>query len=289
MSLIALVAHTKHGIIPLVGTLNRAPQIEPGATNGNSMIAIGTAATDQRPKAQALSPEPIQMIRRREIVWSGWAKATRLNGKPRTCGQGQNCCGSRKKSHPNMNGVQTGKIQFNKSPKAPINIRTTKGSLQKAVLEYTLPQPPDEADDLIEMVIEMMTKHGQAKNWSAAAEIFDGESSTVMQHIMANGWLQQHIPPWCAEAQMTRGHIELKKCPPGGFYPGGRTTKAQNMEDTIRIFSACFCGSRWIRGARSRATTPDGKQQQSCCTETKSMATTNAKHLRRNAFLCSCG
>ena len=50
---------------------------------------------------------------------------------------------------------------------------------------------------------------------------------------------------------MTRGHIELKKCPPGGFNPGGRTSKEQNMEDALLIISACFCGSRWIRGASS--------------------------------------
>ena len=69
-----------------------------------------------------------------------------------------------------------------------------------------------------------------------------------MQHIMAKGWLKQLIPPLCEEAQMTRGHIELKKGPPGGFYPGGRTTKAQNMQDALLIVSACFCGSRWLRG-----------------------------------------
>ena len=104
-------------------------------------------------------------------------------------------------------------------------------------------------DEFIEMVIEMMTSHGRAKNLPITSDLFDGESSTVMQHIRAKCWIQQHIPPWCEEAQMIRGHIELKKCMPGGFYPGGRTIKAQFLEDALLILSACFCGSRWICGA----------------------------------------
>ena len=81
-------------------------------------------------------------------------------------------------------------------------------------------------DELIEMVIDLMTDHGRAKSWPITSDLFGGESSTVMQHIRAKGWLQQHIAPWCEEAMMIRGHIELKKCPPGGFYPRGRSTKA---------------------------------------------------------------
>ena len=47
---------------------------------------------------------------------------------------------------------------------------------------YTRNQPTDR-DELIEMVIENIEKHGSATHMPADSEIFDGESNTVMQHI----------------------------------------------------------------------------------------------------------
>ena len=80
-------------------------------------------------------------------------------------------------------------------------------------------------DKLVEMVIDLMTNHGGAKSWPATADIFERESQTVMDHIRTKGWLQQHIPGWCAEAILERGHSESKKCPPGGLYPSSRVKK----------------------------------------------------------------
>ena len=59
-------------------------------------------------------------------------------------------------------------------------------------------------DEFIEMVIDLMTNHGEAKSWQTTSDIFDGESQTVMQLIRAKGWLRQHIAGWCEEAIMER-------------------------------------------------------------------------------------
>ena len=43
-------------------------------------------------------------------------------------------------------------------------------------------------DELIEMAINLMTHHGGAKKWPTTADIFDGESQTVMEYIRAKGY-----------------------------------------------------------------------------------------------------
>ena len=96
------------------------------------------------------------------------------------------------------------------------------------------------------MVIEMITVQGGAKIWPVGSDIFDGESHTVTDHIKAKGWLKQHIPIWCEDAIKYRGSRELKKCPPSGFYLSSRAARAENLEDALLLFSACFCGSRYI-------------------------------------------
>ena len=53
----------------------------------------------------------------------------------------------------------------------------------------------------------------QPKIGQRNSEIFDGESFTVMQHVSAKGWRQQHVPMFGQDAEMSRGYIELKQCP----------------------------------------------------------------------------
>ena len=77
------------------------------------------------------------------------------------------------------------------------------------------------------MVCEMMNTHGAAKNWPVGSDMFDGENPSVMEHIRANGWLQDHIPSRCEEAIKARGSRELKKCPPSGFYSEHRLNHNQ--------------------------------------------------------------
>ena len=96
------------------------------------------------------------------------------------------------------------------------------------------------------MVIEMMTTYGAAKNWPVGSDIFDGENYTVMEHIKAKGWLQDHIPVWCKDAIKGRGSRSSKKCPPSCFYSSSRDSTTVNLENGLLILSVCFCGTRWI-------------------------------------------
>ena len=87
------------------------------------------------------------------------------------------------------------------------------------------PQPhthhkPTPKDDLMKMVIANIRESGPAKKWPHGVEIFYGEGQAFMQHLSARGWERDHIPMYCQEVHATRGEVEMKKGPPGGFYNG---------------------------------------------------------------------
>ena len=86
--------------------------------------------------------------------------------------------------------------------------RTKEKAIQRKQVSHPDPSPRTnqiKRDELIEMVIDLMTHYGGAKSWPTTSDIFEGESQTVMHHIRAKGWLWQHIPIWCEEAIMERG------------------------------------------------------------------------------------
>ena len=81
------------------------------------------------------------------------------------------------------------------------------------------------------MVIANIRDFGPATNWPHDIDIFDGEGQTFMKLLRARGWEQPHNPMYCQEAQATRGEVEMKKAPPGGFYKGAATGMRQSSEN----------------------------------------------------------
>ena len=164
---------------------------------------------------------------------------------PRAYSPGENCIGSTNKA--DQMQIDLKRVR----PRSPNGQRHRSASAARDAYKRTCWSIKSNTnktnrDELVEMIIEMIIAHGGAKSWPVGSDIFDGESHIVMDHIRAKGWLKQHIPVWCEAAINDIGSRELKKCPPSGFYPSSRATRAENSQDALLIRSACFGGARHI-------------------------------------------
>ena len=97
----------------------------------------------------------------------------------------------------------------------------------------------------MKMVIANIRDFGPSKKMPHDSEIFDGEGQVVM-----------HTSMYCQEVQATRGEVQMKKGPPGGFYNGAATSMRQRWENALLVISALFAGSLWIKGARFEGFNP---------------------------------